>query len=630
MPTATRYWPYGPHGSVGNNLDGIGSQWRELNAAGIPVFYKGADGYGPLFELMEIGDENGVENIGVFRLVDKGGINFDVPNWYAPSPELAATEHVQKTLANLPSEFDKRVWLELINEPDKDDDVYFNGWESEDFADWLGKFAQECARQLLPLGYKIAMFGFSAGEPEIPDWETPGMLGFLEMCGNNPDKLAVALHEYSYNAASLEEATHPFPWQLGRFGFLFDACENNGIRRPTVLITEFGWTLNDMPAPEIAMPQLEEMAEIYVRFPEILGIAIWHFGSGYNDLRNKAQRLLAPMAEKALTWRREIEIGNGDPLPPPPAGGTFEEQAWIVAEQNRILEFMPEAALQKVIYRDGFVPASNEYRQQILGTNYAGQLAERLGRNEKRIYMAIEHDWNNVFWVPALSPEEPPVPPPPPEPPEPPAPTGGIVDLKPYFFPQGEFGPSYEVMDLPTGAQRRVQHQVSGRHLSIAKGTGGLNGKAEWEALYCDDGHIWRGADTSPGLGRFYVQYENGLAMARWMKRFMRVGETYYGPGHRVQFYDKLTCDPSDPNSGAAQNVTTLFAHHDSIEFETGFRVEDVIELGRSDGERFWFARDIGMVGWKSGWNQSYISELHAPGQRPNLEKEPLCHFTLL
>ncbi len=54
-----------------------------------------------------------------------------------------------------------------------------------------------------------------------------------------------------------------------------------------------------------------------------------------------------------------------------------------------------------------------------------------------------------------------------------------------------------------------------------------------------------------------------------------------------------------------------------------------MIELGRPGGERFWFARGLGMIGWQSGWNQSYISELHAPGARSNNEKDPICNFQL-
>ena len=629
MNLITRFWPYGPHGSTGNNLNGWGDQIRALNAAGVPAFYKGVDSYGPLVELMEVGDHYMIENIGVFRLNNKGGINFDVPNWYAPTPELAATEHVQKTLANLPPEFDKRVWLELINEPDKDDDSYFNGWGSVEFSNWLGKFAVECAKQMLPLGYKIAMFGFSAGEPELGDWEADGMLEYLQMCAERPDRLAVALHEYSYNANSLEDATNPFPWQLGRFTLLFDVCDQYGIKRPTVLISEFGWTLWNLPTPEVAIPQLEKAAnEFYGPFKEILGVAVWHYGSGFSDILNQAQRLLQPMADKALTWRLTIESEQTPTNP----GGTFEQQVWQAAEQNRILEFMPEAALQKVIYADGFVPFTNEYRQEIDGVIYAGQGGERLDYNEKRVYMAIEFDWNNVFYVPELQPEQPTDPPvdPPNQPPTPPQPpTGGNIDLLPYFTPTGELGPLYEVQDLPSGAQRRIQTQKVGNRFYIVKGTGGLGGKAEWEELMFDDRYIWRGIDTSPGLNRFYVQYENGFGMARWTKRFMAVGETYFGPGHWVQFYDKTTCDPSAPNSGNAQNETTLFKIHDSITFN-GIVLHDVAELGKGTGERFWFARGVGMVGWKSGWNESYISELHSPGARPDSERELICGFNLV
>ena len=97
MGTITRYWPYGPHGTVGNNLRGIGDVWLDLNRRGVPVFYKGADGYGPIFELWELEDVYHAGNQACFRLTDKGGINWDVPDW-SLSPEQAAKNHVKLTI----------------------------------------------------------------------------------------------------------------------------------------------------------------------------------------------------------------------------------------------------------------------------------------------------------------------------------------------------------------------------------------------------------------------------------------------------------------------------------------------------------------------------------------------------
>ena len=43
-----------------------------------------------------------------------------------------------------------------------------------------------------------------------------------------------------------------YPYLIGRFSF-FDACDRNGIMRPTVLITEWGWTYDTVPSPAQAL-----------------------------------------------------------------------------------------------------------------------------------------------------------------------------------------------------------------------------------------------------------------------------------------------------------------------------------------------------------------------------------------
>lgn len=184
--------------------------------------------------------------------------------------------------------------------------------------------------------------------------------------------------------------------------------------------------------------------------------------------------------------------------------------------------------------------------------------------------------------------------------------------------------------DEPSGAQRRVQTQVEHqvRKFYITKGTGGLDGKAEFELLYWDNNWIWRGLDTSPGAGRFYVQYEAGNQVARWCPRFMKVGQDWVGFGHRVQFFLKSSCGRSDPNSGPARNRTKLFRGPHAVTFN-GLSFADVVHLGRPGGEEFWFARGIGMIAWKSEWNASYISERHSPGSRPNNVREKVCSYTL-
>lgn len=207
-----------------------------------------------------------------------------------------------------------------------------------------------------------------------------------------------------------------------------------------------------------------------------------------------------------------------------------------------------------------------------------------------------------------------------------PQPTPGTIDLLPYFLPvPGGNGPLFELR-WPDGKQERTQVQSDGAWFYVTKGSGGIGGASEWEQLRADATYIWRGLDTSPGEGYYYWQRETGNDAARWCKRHMFVGETFVGAGHHVQFYHKSNCQPADvPWNGPATNRVTFLAHHAAWQSPSGLVLNDVVELGDPAGEVFFLARGIGMVGWRSPWGTSGISELHAPGARPDNVRERLC-----
>jgi len=69
------------------------------------------------------------------------------------------------------------------------------------------------------------------------------------------------------------------------------------------------------------------------------------------------------------------------------------------AERFQVIQFNPGAALQKVIFADGFVPNSGEFSFQQAGTKYVGQRAEELATGEVRIYFVVEGDWRNVQYA---------------------------------------------------------------------------------------------------------------------------------------------------------------------------------------------------------------------------------------
>lgn len=303
MTTLTVRNKIGFHTGPAGNRTGInrGGFMERLTQARIPFMIKSVDDYGPCFEAVEHIQKSGVPHIVVYRLSSAGqntGYTFDIPRYddFPNDPHAGAVKHWQKTLERLPREFNKEhVWLELINEVDRNR------------CDWLGQFAVHCAEFALRDGYKITLFGWSSGEPEKSGWEQPGMLAYLRLCAQQPNRLAVSVHEYSYNKENIQDG---FPYKLGRFKELFQVCDEQGIPRPKVHITEWGWEYRNVPSPERAMEDIRWANKLYGPYPEIQGAAIWYLGLGgeFGDIHNQTQRLIAPLTELTLNEMFTVEL----------------------------------------------------------------------------------------------------------------------------------------------------------------------------------------------------------------------------------------------------------------------------------------------------------------------------------
>ena len=231
---------------------------QRLDAEGVPFFLKSVDNAEPVYKAQELMKVSGVPHILVYR-----STMYDVPN-YDMDPILAAETYWELEKAIWPPELDPGlVWLETMNELDKNR------------SEWLAQFSLRTAELALRDGYKWAAFGWSSGEPEPEQWESPAMLELLRLISENPDQLAIALHEYSYLA---EDIGHEFPHKIGRFLDLFAVADKHGIPRPTVLITEWGWTYDNIPPEPNAMEDVTWAARLYGAYPQVLGAAIWNLG----------------------------------------------------------------------------------------------------------------------------------------------------------------------------------------------------------------------------------------------------------------------------------------------------------------------------------------------------------------
>jgi len=93
-----------------------------------------------------------------------------------------------------------------------------------------------------------------------------------------------------------------------------------------------------VPPPEKAIVDIRKVGELYSRFPEVEGAAIWYLGPDFGGIANKAQRLIKPVTDFTLNHRFEVPEGSGkidvpeidgtpqpivpepepEPTPPPP------------------------------------------------------------------------------------------------------------------------------------------------------------------------------------------------------------------------------------------------------------------------------------------------------------------------
>ena len=252
------YNKIGFHVTFLEDRDQLDGYTERLDAEGVPFFLKSVDNAEPLYRAQELMKVSGVPHTLVYR-----STKYDVPD-YDMDPILAAETYWELEKAIWPPELDPDlVWLETMNELDKDR------------SEWLGQFALRTAQLALRDGRRWAAFGWASGEPEPADWESPAMLELLRLIGENPDRLAIALHEYSYTT---DDIGHDYPYKVGRFLELFRVADAHGIPRPTVLITEWGWAYNEIPAEPLAMEDVTWAARLYGAYPQVLGAAIWNLG----------------------------------------------------------------------------------------------------------------------------------------------------------------------------------------------------------------------------------------------------------------------------------------------------------------------------------------------------------------
>lgn len=138
------------------------------------------------------------------------------------------------------------------------------------------------------------------------------------------------------------------------------------------------------------------------------------------------------------------------------------------------------------------------------------------------------------------------------------------------------------------------------------------------ELFLGDDGWVWRGLDTSPNQFEAYATWTDDSRRVwghPWVPRYVQVGQEFETSSYTL-FFDKrsgnamtptMIGNPNVDHNGGYQPIyfVKVVEHYDTFSTEGGKPFSDVIliEVSTFDHqpfERFWFAKDWGMIQWQS------------------------------
>lgn len=273
---------------------------------------------------------------------------------------------------------------------------------------------------------------------------------------------------------------------------------------------------------------------------------------------------------------------------------SLENYLWNHSLDTQAISLNPDAALQRAVVADGFVPVSSEVWVTWGDERYAYMTGESLVEaGLRRVYYARVPEWNVVYVINDVQTDD--------------------IDMAAYFLPDdGDFSPIFVLANNWDGGEERVQLQRDGVISYVVK-------NRQYEKRQIGSEYIDMLIDTSPGDNQFYV------VEGHWLPRYWRVGGVF-DRHERVTFRNKNTC--VETASFSWSSTMRLENRFLAWESPSGLLVEDVVEvvwiLGGNIIERYWYAAGLGLVQWRAndGRESSIISFVTGD----NNEREQICY----
>jgi len=310
----------------------------------------------------------------------------------------------------------------------------FDAWES--YNEVMGEGAEDWRKRAydefqVAFGQRMQAAGF---EPIAMNFGTGNMLGrdFLQFFrGTLETYRYLGFHEYDWptlwrlHRKNIEETNEGGMWLALRYRRIMNEVRAVYPNRHTVIITECGLTMGVVGGDDVGpwnrvQPVTEEsywqsllwyneelMKDDYVKAACLFVVGAVTPWESFEHLGGIIDRLERFQREQGGSpTPRPEEPASEEPAQPDPrlVNALFAEGA-----RRQALSLNPQAALQKRIFADGFVPNSSEFEVVVDGVRYVAQQAEHLGTGEVRAYYVPFGDWENVRYVTRAEPRGRPV-----------------------------------------------------------------------------------------------------------------------------------------------------------------------------------------------------------------------------